>query len=152
MIYDLYTIIDGNIARVVSSSERDRYYLCTDQRIANEGSSGAADSVYRFYDLEQGSGSLNLIEMVRYYGMGDSSTPWFYGTTDTYDITGLTNISEEKAQRIIKGYTHIPITLTLFDKYAPGGSGSNDPADIPTDNPENESTNDPTSEPVVTRS
>lgn len=149
MIYNLYTIIDGNIARVVSSSERDRYYLCTDQRIANEGSSGAADSVYRFYDLEQGSGSLNLIEMVRYYGMGDSSTPWFYGTTDTYDITGLTNISEEKAQRIIKGYTHMPITLTLFDKYAPGGSGSNDPADIPTDNPENESTNDPTSEPVL---
>ena len=164
MIYDLYTMIDGNIAQVASSGERDRYYLCADQLIANEGTSGAADSIYRFYDLEQGTDSLHLIEMVRYYGMDDPSNPWFYGTIDSFDITDLSNISEEEAQRIIGGYTHIPVTLTLFDEYVPSKSASNDPAETPADThengnpdesspetalPETEPSNDPSQETVT---
>ena len=55
LIYDLYTIMDGNVVCLASSGERDRYYLCADQFIVNEGSSGAADSVYGFYRLECGA-------------------------------------------------------------------------------------------------
>ena len=46
MIYDLYTYQDGQVVHLISSGERDRYYLCEDSVIANEGSAGAADSMY----------------------------------------------------------------------------------------------------------
>ena len=119
LIYDLYTIMDGNVVHLASSGERDRYYLCANQFIANEGSYGEADSVYGFYCLERGADALHLLEMVRYYGMDDPSNPWFYGTTDTYDITEFSNITDEKVQEVVERYAHIPLTLTLFDEYVP---------------------------------
>lgn len=131
MIYDLYTIIDGAAVHVISSGERDRYYLCADQFIANEGSSGAADSIYRFYDLQQNSSSLHLIELVRYYGMDNPANPWFYGTTDTYDVDGATQISEAEAWDTINSYTHIPLTLTLFDAYVPATLHESEPLATP---------------------
>lgn len=51
MFFDLYTIVDGQISLVISSGERDRYYLCEDYTIANEGSGGALSSVSGYYDL-----------------------------------------------------------------------------------------------------
>ena len=45
MFFDLYTIVDGQISLVISSGERDRYYLCEDYTIANEGSGGALSYV-----------------------------------------------------------------------------------------------------------
>lgn len=41
MIYDLCTIQGGKVVHLVSSGERNRYYLCRNNIIANEGSESA---------------------------------------------------------------------------------------------------------------
>ena len=41
MFFDMYTLTDGKAELVTTSGERDRYYLCEDNTIANEGSSSA---------------------------------------------------------------------------------------------------------------
>lgn len=46
LIFELYTLDgDGNVVKVFSSSERDRYYYAGDNLFANLGSSGAAESI-----------------------------------------------------------------------------------------------------------
>ena len=62
------TYQDGQVVHLISSGERDRYYLCEDSVIANEGSAGAADSMYCYYELSGNTDELSLIEQVRYYG------------------------------------------------------------------------------------
>lgn len=119
MIYDLYTYLDGEVINLASGGERNRYYLCSDNVIANEGSSGAADSVFGFYQFNSGAGTLELKELVRYYGMDDANEPWFYSTTNTDDVAGMEQISETEARDLIDGYTRVPLTLTLLEQYSP---------------------------------
>ena len=127
MIYDLYTYREGEVVHLLSSGERDRYYLCEDNIIANEGSSGAADSAYRYYELEKDADALRLREQVRYYGMETPETPWFYGTADTYDVSELTQISETEAMEIVHQYVRVPLTLTLFGLDAPQPAEEEEP-------------------------
>ena len=83
------TYQDGQVVHLISSGERDRYYLCEDSVIANEGSAGAADSMYCYYELSGNTDELSLIEQVRYYGIETPDTPWYYGTTNTIDISEM---------------------------------------------------------------
>lgn len=46
-----YTLVNEQPVRIFSSWARSRNYLCTDGSIYNEGSNGAAYSVYYIYDL-----------------------------------------------------------------------------------------------------
>lgn len=119
MIYDLYTYQDGQVVHLISSGERDRYFLCEDSVIANEGSAGAADSMYCYFELSGNTDELSLIEQVRYYGIETPDTPWYYGTTNTIDISEMVQISETEARVIIDQYTHMPLDLTLFSEYSP---------------------------------
>ncbi|MBQ9661811.1 MAG: hypothetical protein IJV40_01525 [Oscillospiraceae bacterium] len=51
MVYDVYTLIDGTPTRLAVSSEQDRFYLCTDSALLNQGSRGSGLThcfVYRF--------------------------------------------------------------------------------------------------------
>lgn len=119
MIYDLYTYLDGEVINLASSGERDRYYLCADNVIANEGSSGAMDSVFGFYQFNSESDTLELKEFVRYYGMNSANGAWFYSTTNTDDVAEMEQISEANARALIDGYTRVPLTLTLLEQYLP---------------------------------
>jgi len=121
MMYDLYTYSNGSVLHLVSSGERDRYYLCTDHIIANEGSSGAVDSVFGFYKFE-GNESLTLEELVRYYGMEPPEGPWYYGKTDTHDVKQMEPISESTAMEIIDKYEYTPLELISFDHSTPSQS------------------------------
>ena len=93
--------------------------MCEDSVIANEGSAGAADSMYCYYELSGNTDELSLIEQVRYYGIETPDTPWYYGTTNTIDISEMVQIAEAEATSIIEQYTHIPLDLTLFTDYSP---------------------------------
>ena len=46
MLYELYTLVNGQPVQLASSSARNRYYLRTDGSILNEGSGGAGHSVF----------------------------------------------------------------------------------------------------------
>ena len=106
MFFDLYTMIDGQRTLVVSSEERNRYYLCEDHTIAYEGSGSAWNSDYKYYDFV--SGKLQFKENVFYDAYDHPENPWFYTTTE--DCTDYsTPISEEEGQNIMEKYSHMNI-------------------------------------------
>lgn len=59
-IYDLFTIRDGKLLHVIEGGARNRYFICGDGVIANEGSGGAATGELMFYRYNKGE--MELIE------------------------------------------------------------------------------------------
>ena len=113
MFFDLYTMVDGQMLLVVSSGERDSYYLCEDYTIANEESGGALSSVSGYYDLV--SDQLQLKEGVLLDGYDYPDTPWFYTTTDIHEDYS-TSISESEARGIIAKYTYMTIPYVPLEE------------------------------------
>ncbi len=113
-IYDLYTINDGELVHVFDGGERDRYYLCENGMIANEGSSGASysrDAYYIFMGTE-----LHLVEAVLYNGTDSPNNPWFYSTKtdDIFDLGNAEPINKDQAWAIIEGYVYAHTTFIPF--------------------------------------
>jgi beta-lactamase regulating signal transducer with metallopeptidase domain len=104
IIYDIYTIVNGDVFHVLDGWERNRYYLCENGCIANEGSSSAFESRYSYYTY---SGTeLTMVESVLYYSRQDEEHPWFYSTEQEPDIKNAEPISQEKAAEIMNKYVH----------------------------------------------
>ena len=97
MFFDMYTLTDGKAELVATSGERDRYYLCEDNTISNEGSSISFLSVNYYYEYK--SGKLNLQDGIVNDGELDPQNPWFYGTLDNGEDS-LEPISEGAADSI----------------------------------------------------
>ena len=56
IVFEMYTLNqDGSVARVFSSQERARYYLCQDDTFLFEGANSAADSVSCSYSYAAGT-------------------------------------------------------------------------------------------------
>lgn len=56
IVFEMYTLSpDGSVARVFSSQERARYYLCDDNTFLFEGANSAADSVSCSYSYAAGT-------------------------------------------------------------------------------------------------
>ena len=70
MIFEIYTLSENTPVRCLQSWARNRYYLRNDNRILNEGSSGAAFSSVCLYKLDKGT--LVPIEAIITYFPGDS--------------------------------------------------------------------------------
>lgn len=132
MLYDLYSYVDGNVVHLASSIERDRYYLCEDNKICNEGSGGAAVSSTGLFGISSDKHSLSLKEIVVYNADLNQKNPWFYGKEECYDsIYGydsdyLIGITEKEARNIQSNYKKKNIELTLFDSYALQGDISDE--------------------------
>lgn len=104
IVYDIYTIVNGEVVHVLDGWERNRYYLCENGRIANEASSSAFESSYNYYTY---SGTeLTLVESVLYNSRQDEEYPWFYSTEDEPDIKNAEPISQKKAAEIMNKYVH----------------------------------------------
>ena len=112
VIYDLYTIVNGEVFHVLDGWERNRYYLCENGSIANEGSNSAFESSYRYYTYS--GAELTLAEAVVYNSMQDEDNPWFYSTKDEPDSKNAEPISQEKAAEIMNKYVHEHPQYTPF--------------------------------------
>ena len=112
IIYDIYTIADGELIHVLDGWERNRYYLCENGMIANEGSSSAFNSNYSYFTFE--GEELELVESVIYDEMKDAGHPWFYSTESEYDAEYADPISEEWANEIIGSYRYQRPVFTPF--------------------------------------
>lgn len=114
IIYNIYTIVNGEVFRVLDGWERNRYYLCENGCIANESSSSAFESSYSYYTY---SGTeLNLVESVLYYSWQDEEHPWFYSTEDDPDIKNAEPISQDQTTEIMNKYIHKHPQYTSFVK------------------------------------
>jgi len=113
VIYDVFTMTDGKMIRVLSGRERDRFYL-TDKGtcvFANEGSGGASNSFYAYIDYSDEG--LELIESVIYDSWKDEEHPWFY-SNESISAEGADSINEETAKDIIASYKYQEIEFTPF--------------------------------------
>lgn len=124
MIYDLYTLKDGKTVHLVASGERDRYYLCEDNTLYNEGSSSALESSFMSFSVSDDA-SLVLNEVYLYDGWEDEQHPWFYATGDVfggsdeyYDANKMQRITEEEFYKGIDSYKYAPLKLTPFIEYS----------------------------------
>lgn len=111
MFFDMYTLTDGKAELVATSGERDRYYLCEDNTIANEGSSSAFLSVNYYYEYK--SGKLNLQDGIVYDEEINLQNPWFYGTLDNGEDS-LEPISEGAADSIKSKYKYMKLSFSLL--------------------------------------
>ncbi len=83
IVYDMFTMVDREPVHVVSGYDRDRYYVAGPS-IANEYSSGAAESGTIFYSLESNSSELLPQVGFKYDGYTDESNPYYI----SYDVAG----------------------------------------------------------------
>ncbi|WOO35267.1 M56 family metallopeptidase [Anaerocolumna sp. AGMB13020] len=112
LIYDIYTLVNGNVFHVLDGWERNRYYFCENGYIANESSSSAFESTYSYYTY---SGTeLSMVESVLYYSRRDEEHPWFHTTEQEPDIKNAEPISESKAAEIKSKYLHEHPQYTPF--------------------------------------
>ena len=77
VIYDVYAMVDGEPAHVVSGGERDRYYITDSYFLCNETSSGAELSAWDIYGMM--SNSTELVQQISflYDGYTDAQNPYF---------------------------------------------------------------------------
>lgn len=113
IVYDIYTISGGELVHVLDGWVRNRYYLCENGMIANEGSNGADNSSYAYFTLE--NNALHLVESVICDGMRDAENPWFYSTKSEYDAENAEPVSEEKANEIMGKYVYLYPELIPFE-------------------------------------
>ena len=114
VIFNIYCLDGAKAVRVVDGWNRNRWYLCTDGSLANEGSSSAFESSYSYYRYT--SGELQHLETLLYLDGGSGGSPWRYSvTTDQYVSSGdFHSVTEAEATAVRDKYTHETLILTPF--------------------------------------
>lgn len=103
VVLEVWTVKDGAPHMLVQSHARDRYfveYLADENAwlIANEGSSGAASSVWLYYALQ--NGELSLVQ-----GVTSEAGAWYMTYDTDYDVSNDTPSGETTCQAIIDSHT-----------------------------------------------
>ena len=114
VIFNVYRYGGTRAVRVVNGWNRNRWYLCTDGSLANEGSSSAFESNYSYYRYT--SGELQHLETLLYLDDGSGGSPWRYSvTTDQYVNSGdFHSVTEAEATAVMDKYTHETLAFTPF--------------------------------------
>ncbi|WP_419046892.1 M56 family metallopeptidase, partial [Dysosmobacter sp.] len=112
VIFNIYRSGGTRAVRVVNGWNRNRWYLCTDGSLANEGSSSAFESSYSYYRYT--SGELQHLETLLYLDDGSGGSPWRYSvTTDQYVNSGdFHSVTEAEATAVMDKYTHETLAFT----------------------------------------
>ena len=114
VIFNIYRYGGTRAVRVVNGWNRNRWYLCTDGSLANEGSSSAFESSYSYYRYT--SGELQHLETLLYLDDGSGGSPWHYSvTTDQYVNSGdFHSVTEAEVTAVMDKYTHETLAFTPF--------------------------------------
>ena len=114
VIFNIYRYGGTRAVRVVNGWNRNRWYLCTDGSLANEGSSSAFESSYSYYRYT--SGELQHLETLLYLDDGSGGSPWRYSvTTDQYVNSGdFHSVTKAEATAVMDKYTHETLAFTPF--------------------------------------
>ena len=114
VIFNIYRSGGTRAVRVVNGWNRNRWYLCTDGSLANEGSSSAFEGSYSYYRYT--SGELQHLETLLYLDDGSGGSPWRYSvTTDQYVNSGdFHSVTEAEATAVMDKYTHETLAFTPF--------------------------------------
>ena len=111
MIYDLYTLQNGEVRQLASSSEQSRYYLAEDGAILHEGG-GAQTTSNTIYRISADGTRLEPVETVCYDAAADPDNPWHYSDapklTDSGEIDygALPAVTESEYNEKLAGFPH----------------------------------------------
>lgn len=79
MLFELYTLEDGVPVQIFAGQERDRYYIAGLEEggylIANEASSGAANSAWFYYAID--GKELSVVQAILYDAAASPDQPWY---------------------------------------------------------------------------
>lgn len=107
-IYAIVAIKDGKAYPVAyEGGARNRFYLCQNNIISNEGSNGASYSISKYYRVL--NGKLIKIESV-YSEPGEDSIVWY----NTVNHSAPKQISRSEAERIQNNYVHQSLTPVII--------------------------------------
>ena len=110
MIYDLYTVKDGDLLHLISGGERDTYELCEENSIRNIGSNGAGNTTYQFLELS-GTELLKVVGLS--YEANADGENWYL--TGGYQISAnRILIDADTAADVIGRYRVVPIEILPF--------------------------------------
>lgn len=116
VVYDLYTIDDGELVHVVSGGGRsDNYWFCGEGVIADELFDAYNVFGYRYYIFE--GAELHLVEALLHNEQESPENPWFYSTTQTddcYDLVNAEPVTQEQAQAVMDKYVYEHRTYIPF--------------------------------------
>ena len=96
---------------VLNGWERNRFYLCENGMFANEGSSGASNSV-RYYYSYTGEG-IEFFEAMKYDGDYDPDNLYYFDE-DHYGMEGGVPLTNEEVKAIEDKYIKVNIEFTTF--------------------------------------
>lgn len=107
-IYAIVTIKDGKAFPVAcTGGARNRFYLCQDNIISNEGSNGASYSISEYYRVVDG----NLIQIESVYSEpGEDSIVWY----NLVNHSAPKQISRTEAEQIQNNYVHQSLTPVII--------------------------------------
>lgn len=111
VIYDMYTLHDGEMVQLFNGADRNRYYLCDNGLIANEGSNGATSSIYVYYSYSDMK--FEIYEAAIYDSYADEENPWFY-SRETCDVNEMEHITADEAEQITGFYNYEVIEYIPF--------------------------------------
>ena len=109
MIFDHYTLEDGEAVQVFQGQERDRYYFTNTDVIYNEGDGGAGNFAVSNYVLD--GKNLVLKESLINQSMDNPENPWRYTTDTDGDASNDALVTEEEAQSLMHTYKGNIVTL-----------------------------------------
>ena len=112
IIYDLFTMKDGKLVHVFDGWERNRFYMCEDGTIANEGSSGAAYSSWAYYKYRDGK--IEIIESVFTDLKNETEGVWYHSNKEPYEDKSK-EITEDEGWDIVNKYAYQKLEFTPFN-------------------------------------
>ena len=113
-VYAVYTLIGGRPVRLLNSWVRNRHFLREDGSFYNEGSNGAAYSIYGLIRVAGGG-------LTYEYVLSDEDI-WHYTTDDDFDFSNDETITSDQAEVLIaqfgSGLENDPDGFVSFGEYA----------------------------------
>ncbi len=102
LLLDMYTLKNGAPVQLAVGGERNRYYLLSDGKVLNIGSSSAMQTAYFIYELSGGTWICH--EGILYDSTIDPQNPWYRATDDSRDPSRGSVIEESEAQNLLDEY------------------------------------------------
>ena len=117
VVFEIWTLVEGEPVMVAQSGSRNRYYLQYAEEdsawyVAYEGSNGAANS--GTYYLMLIDGKFEVMQGIVFDALADEANPWFMAYDLDWDVSNDEPIDEEMANAILENNRKIYTPLALF--------------------------------------
>ena len=113
-LYDVYTIVDGEVVLLADTGTRWSYWVCDDGTIGCYTSYSALEGAYDYLVLVDGA--LQVTDSLAFVLDDDGNATWYY-SEGSYAGTESPTISADEAEAIIDGHTVADVGYVMLKNY-----------------------------------